>query len=229
MGLPRCFFLRYCRSIMRIRNSTLDKLPPGVRGPRYDRSGLHQGILHMSLGGFHRAHAAVYIDDLMTDHGDRDWAICGVGLRPADLRMRDALVPQDCLYTVRERMQGKESARVIGSVTQYLYAPDEPVTVFARMCDPGIRIITLTVTEKGYGFNQGTGEFEPDQVDIRNDLKNPGRPRTVLGYLTEGLRRRRDAGLTPWTVLSCDNIQGNGGVLRNMVLSFAGIVECSPW
>jgi mannitol 2-dehydrogenase len=210
---------------MRISSSTLNKLPPGVTGPRYDRSGLRQGIMHMSLGGFHRAHAAVYVDDLMADHGARDWAICGVGLLPGDVRMRDALVPQDCLYTLRERMQGEERARVIGSITQCIHGPEEPGKVFSRMCDPGIRIITLTVTEKGYGFNQGTGDFDPDREDIRHDLEDPARPRTVLGYLTEGLKRRREAGLEPWTVLSCDNIQGNGSVARRMVLAFAQLRE----
>ena len=212
---------------MRISNSMLKDLPTDVTGPRYDRSSLQQGIMHMSLGGFHRAHAAVYIDDLMTDHGMRDWAICGVGLLPGDVRMRDSLVPQDCLYTVRERMHGKERARVIGSITHYIFAPEEPEKVFAKMCDPGIRIITLTVTEKGYGFNQGTGEFDPDRDDIRHDLAEPARPRTVLGYLAEGLKRRRDAGLKPWTVLSCDNIQGNGSVARKMVLAFAKLRDAS--
>jgi mannitol 2-dehydrogenase len=187
--------------------------------------------MHMSVGGFHRAHAALYMDDLMADHGVRDWAICGVGLLPGDSRMRDALVPQDCLYTVRERTHGQETARVVGSITEYLYAPEAPERVLDKMCEPGIRIISLTVTEKGYGFNQGTGEFDPDRDDIRHDLENPSQPRTVLGYLAEGLKRRRDAGLQPPTVLSCDNIQGNGSVARKMVLAFAGLrdVGLADW
>jgi mannitol 2-dehydrogenase len=201
----------------------LHDLPAGIEAPRYDRNGLRQGILHMSVGGFHRAHAAVYIDDMMSEHGMRDWAICGVGLLPGDARMRDALVPQDCLYTVMERMSGSERARIIGSITQFIHAQEEPEKVFAKMCDPDIRIVTLTVTEKGYCFNQGTGEFDPEREDIRHDLGNPTRPRTVLGWLTEGLRQRREAGLEPWTVLSCDNIQGNGSVTRKMVLAFAGM------
>jgi mannitol 2-dehydrogenase len=205
---------------MRISNSTLKVLPSGVRRPPYDREGLRQGIMHMSLGGFHRAHAAVYLDDLMSEHDALDWAICGVGLLPGDSRMRDALVPQDCLYTVRERSHGEERARVVGSITECIWAPEDPEKVFARMCEPGIRIVTLTVTEKGYCFNQGTGVFEPQREDVQHDLQDPGHPRTVLGYLAEGLRRRRAAGLKPWTVLSCDNIQENGNVAKRMLLDF---------
>ena len=143
----------------------------------------------MSLGGFHRAHAAVYLDDLMKEHGVRDWAVCGVGLLSGDSRMRDALVPQDCLYTVRERSHGEERARVVGSITECIWAPEDPEKVFAKMCEPGIRIVTLTVTEKGYCFNQGTGAFDPQREDVRHDLQDPGHPSTVHGYLLEGLRR----------------------------------------
>ena len=118
-------------------------------------------------------------------------------------------------------MHGKEKPRVIGSITQYVWAPEDPEKVFAKMCDPDIRIVTLTVTEKGYCFNQGTGEFDPDREDIRHDLDDPLRPTTVFGYLGQGLKRRRQAGLRPWTVLSCDNIQSNGSVARKMLLAFA--------
>ena len=175
----------------------------------------------MSVGGFHRAHLAVYIDDMCQDHGDRDWGICGVGLLKSDARMRDALIPQDTLYSVIERSQNEERARIIGSMCEYMHAPQNPERVLMKMSSPSIRIVSLTVTEGGYFINEGTGEFDADRPDIEHDLHNPNEPITAVGYVVEALNRRRRDGIAPFTLLSCDNLQTNGEVAKKIVLAFA--------
>lgn len=192
--------------------------------PTYSRDGLTEGIVHIGVGGFHRAHLAVYVDNLLRENvdGARDWAICGVGLKPFDAGMRDALIPQDCLYTVIERSASGSAARVIGSINSFLYAPDDVEAVIAKMAHPDTRIVSMTITESGYYYNENTHELEvhdPDIVaDLASDLKAP---RTTFGYLFAALARRHKAGLKPFTVLSCDNMQKNGTITRSMLLSFA--------
>lgn len=191
--------------------------------PRYDRRAVMPGIVHIGVGGFHRAHEAVYLDDLMAQGGAQEWGICGVGLRPADKAMRDALVPQDCLYTiVVEDAYGAE-ARIIGSLVKYLFAPEETEAVLDALAAPQTRIVSLTITEGGYNFSQATGEFDADHADIQHDLVNPAHPVSVFGYLAEALDRRRLAGHAPFTVLSCDNVPQNGDIARKTLLAFAAL------
>lgn len=192
-----------------------------VPKPAYDRAALAIGIVHFGVGGFHRAHQAVYLDDLLNDGKAQEWGICGVGLLPSDVRMREALVPQDCLYTVVTRDAHGDRARVVGSLAQYLLAPDNPEAVLAMLAAPQTRLVTLTITEGGYNTDFHTHEFNLSHPDIVHDLAYPHQPVTVFGYLAEGLARRRDAGLTPFTVLSCDNIQGNGTVISHCMEAFA--------
>ncbi|HEY9788042.1 MAG TPA: mannitol dehydrogenase family protein, partial [Candidatus Obscuribacterales bacterium] len=155
-----------------------------------------------------------------------DWAICGVGIMPQDAAMSKALNAQDCLYTLVERHGDKASARVIGALKSYIFGYENPERVFARLADPAIRIVTLTATEGGYCFNQGSGELDFENPGVKNDLANPSRPQTIFGYLAEGLERRRRAAVTPFTVLSCDNLQGNGHVAKKTLLAFCA--EKSP-
>ncbi|HET6347155.1 MAG TPA: mannitol dehydrogenase family protein [Myxococcota bacterium] len=192
-----------------------------VPTPSYDRKALREGIVHFGVGGFHRAHLAVYIDALIREHGVKDWAICGVGLMPGDAAMRDALVSQDGLYTVIERSAAGESPRVIGSLTSYLFAPADPEAVIAKLASPSTRIVSLTITESGYYTSEATGELDTTHPDIAHDLSTDGAPRTVYGYIVAALARRRAAGLNPFTVMSCDNVQQNGHMVRRMLLSFA--------
>ena len=213
------------RSLPRLSGHVLDHLPADVAVPAYPREAIDIGILHMSVGGFHRGHQAGYLDELFRDHGLRDWGICGAGLRPSDSAMRDALVPQDLLYTVIERSGTEDRARVMGSLRRYLYAPGDPVSFIEQMAQPEIRIVTLTITEKGYCVHQVTGEFDPDHPDIVHDLAHPDEPVSGIGYLVAGLDLRRQRGVDPFTVLSCDNLQGNGDVTRKMVLEFAGRLD----
>lgn len=203
-----------------LRPEHLGRLPAGVAGPTYDRGALTSAIVHMSVGGFHRAHQAVYLDDLLQRGEAKGWGICGVGLLPQDARMRDALRAQDCLYTVVERGAAGDRARVVGALREYLLAPDDPLAVIQRMAAPECRIVSLTITEGGYFVNQGTGELDDQHPDLRHDLGSPHAPRTAFGLLADALALREGRGLDPFTIQSCDNLQGNGDVARRMFLAF---------
>ncbi|MFE5342200.1 mannitol dehydrogenase family protein [Isoptericola sp. NPDC056578] len=200
--------------------------------PSYDRTRLRAGIVHLGVGGFHRAHQAMYLDRLMNAGEALDWAICGVGVLPHDARMRDALTAQDGLYTlVLKHPDGTLEGRVIGSIVEFLLAPDDPEAVLERMASPEIRIVSLTVTEGGYNVNPVTGEFDAEDPAVRADLEPGAVPATTFGLVTEALRRRRDRGVPPFTVQSCDNIQGNGDVAHRMFTAFARLKdpELAAW
>lgn len=207
--------------MLRLSNATLADLKE-LAVPAYDRAALTAGIVHFGVGGFHRAHEAMYLDRLMNDGKALDWAICGVGVMPADQRMRDALTSQDGLYTLVVKSPGGDlDARVIGSVVEYLYAPDDPEAVIAKMASPEIKIVSLTVTEGGYNFNAVTGEFMADNPDVRHDLRSGEPPRTTFGLITAAIERRRAGNLPPFTIMSCDNIQGNGDAARRSFVAYA--------
>ena len=206
----------------RLHPSRLGELPASVAVPGYDRAGICTGIVHLGLGNFHRAHQALYLDDLFHHHPGSHWGICGVGLLPQDSRMAEALGPQDYLYTLVERDSHTNTARIIGSVRDFLHAPADPEAVLSRMADPSTRIVSLTITEGGYYLDQGSGELEQDHPNLRHDLEHPEEaPISVYGYLAEALARCRKAGTPPFTVQSCDNLQGNGDVSKRMLVSFA--------
>src|SRR5690606_4782929 len=175
--------------------------PPARDGavglPPYDRTGLHAGIVHLGVGGFHRAHQALALDELLRRGEARDWAICGVGLLPGDSAMRDALVPQDGRYTlVTKHPDGALEARVVGSLVEYLYAPDDPEAVLERLADPATRIVSLTITEGGYNVDQVTGEVDATAPAVVADARPGAVPTTVVGYAVEAPARRR--GLGEW-------------------------------
>lgn len=200
--------------------SNLTQLPPAVRRPRYDRRRLAPSLVHIGVGGFFRAHQAVYADDLLEGGEDPRWAYCGVGLLPGDARMRDALRSQEGLYTVVERDGGASRSRVIGSLVDYLFAPDDPAAVVAKLASAETKIISLTITEGGYHIRQRTGGFDLDHPDIRFDLANPTRPRGVFGFLAESLHQRMLGHGQPVTLMSCDNIQGNGDLLKRHLIAY---------
>lgn len=202
-------------------NSALLKSPPAnVRCPQYNRSELREGFLHIGVGGFHRSHQCLYLDQLVSEYQMKDWAVCGIGIMPQDAGMSKALHAQDCLYTLVERVGNESTAQVIGSLKSYIFGYEKPAEVFAKMAEAETRIVSLTATEGGYCYDQGTGELDLQHPGIQNDLQNPANPRTIFGYLAEGLERRRQAGIAPFTVLSCDNLQGNGHVTRRTLLAF---------
>ncbi len=208
----------------RLNNAALPRLT--VDHPTYDRSSATVGIVHFGLGNFHRSHQAWYLDRLMEMGSGLDWGICGVGVLPQDQHMRDVMRRQDDLFTVLVRhSDGSVEPRVVGSVLEYLFAPDDPEAVCERLADPGTRVVSLTVTEGGYLKNPSTGAFDAGHPDVRHDVAAPDVPRTAFAYVIEGLRRRRAAGTPPFTVLSCDNLQGNGAVARQTVAGMAELLD----
>lgn len=206
--------------------ANLDRLDPQVARPVYDRAAVSIGIVHFGVGGFHRAHQAAYLDALMALGRADTWGICGVGLLPPDEAMHRALVAQDGLYTLMTRAPGGAvSARVIGSLLEHRFAPADPGAVLDRLAAPSTRIVTLTITEGGYGIDPATGRFVAEDPAIAHDAANGALPRTVFGYLLAALRRRRDAGIAPFAVVSCDNIESNGAVARTSLAAFARLAD----
>ena len=202
----------------------LAKMPAGVATPNYGRAALTAGIVHIGVGNFHRAHQAVYLDDLFLAGRDRDWAIVGAGVRAADEAMRDMLRRQDWLTTVVEQEAGSTSVRVIGSMTDFI-GPGDSAALLAALDRPEIRIVSLTITEGGYYISPATQSFDAAHPDIVADARDIAAPRTAFGVILAGLMRRRAAGVAPFTVMSCDNIPGNGHVTRNAVAGLADLVD----
>ncbi len=210
-----------------LSNSGLHAISGRVRTPSYARQDLVPAIAHIGVGGFHRAHQALYLDDLASSGASLDWGVCGIGLLPQDKRMEVALQSQDCLYTLVERSAELEHPRVIGSITQYMFAPEHRDEVLDTLASDRTRIVSLTITEGGYNFNQITGEFEASNPDVVADLEHPAMPSTVFGYLCEALNRRRLSGKPPFTVLSCDNVERNGAIAKRVIVAFATLRDPS--
>jgi mannitol 2-dehydrogenase len=207
-------------------------LSSSVPGPAYDRTRVRTSVVHFGVGGFHRSHQAMYHDRLMNDGKALDWGICGVGVMPADRRMKEVMDAQDGLYTlVVKHPDGTYEPRVIGAITEYLFAPDDAEAVIEKMAAGETRIVSLTVTEGGYNIHNVTGEFDAGAPDVVHDLEPGATPRTTFGLVTEALRRRRERGLEPFTVMSCDNIPGNGDLSRTVFAAFARLrdPELGDW
>jgi mannitol 2-dehydrogenase len=201
----------------------LARLPKGVIGPKYDRSALKAGIVHIGVGNFHRAHQAVYLDDLFDSGLDHDWALVGAGVREPDIDMREKLKAQDWLTTVVEQEAHATTVRVTGAMIDFI-KPFDIGPMLEALAQPHIRIVSLTVTEGGYYISPATQRFDPTHPEIAHDAKNAATPKTAFGLIVAGLKRRRAAGVAPFTVMSCDNIPGNGHVTENAV---AGLAELS--
>lgn len=194
------------------------------------RRALTPGIVHIGLGNFHRAHMSVYLDDLMAMGEAQDWAILGAGVRAPDARMREALKGQDCLSTVIELDPAGKTCRRIGAMIDFLPVEPDNAALIAAMSRPEIRIVSLTVTEGGY-YIDADGNFEPSHADIRADAANPNAPATAFGAIIAALKARRVAGVAPFTVMSCDNLPGNGHVASAAVIGLARLSdpEMADW
>ena len=203
-------------------DTLISSLGPAIARPGYDRSRVRAGIAHLGVGNFHRVHQAFYLDRCLTDPAQQGWGILGIGVLD-NLPERDkaeALRAQQGLYTLTIcPPDGSASVRLIGSLVEYLHAPDDPEAALARLADPAIRIVSMTITEGGYNLD-AAGRFRLETPDVAHDLRHTP-PRTVFGLVTEALRRRRDAGNGPFTVLSCDNLMHNGGAAKAAFLGFA--------
>lgn len=208
---------------VRLSQAHLGRLAPAVQTPAYTRADLTPGIVHIGVGNFHRAHMAVYMDRLMTRGEAQTWAILGAGIREADAGMRDKLIAQDCLTTVVDLDPEALSARVVGPMIGFI--PVDPDAIYAALCDMRIRIVSLTVTEGGYYLDAATGALDVDHPDIQFDAANPHAPKTVFGLILKALVARRAADVPAFTVLSCDNLPGNGDVTRACVTALARLFD----
>ncbi len=204
----------------------LEQIGSRMPVPTYTRSSDIMGIVHIGVGGFHRAHQAYYLHQLRQLGDASDWGICGIGLREGDQKLCDIFKKQDHLYTLLiKHPNGKIEPKVIGSIVDFEMGIDNPEPAIARLADADTRIVSLTITEGGYNFNPTTGEFNFDNPNIQHELRHPLDPITVYGFLTAALKRRCDAGLPAFTVLSCDNIEHNGDMVRKMLLTFAEVQD----
>ena len=204
---------------IKLSHHALDRLPPRVSVPKYDRARLTPGILHVGVGNFHRAHQAAYLNRLFNTGRDHDWGIVGTGVRPSDAKMRELLRPQHWLSTVIQLDPSEYKATVCGAMIDYL--PINPQAIVAALSRPEIRIVSLTVTEGGYYIDATTGGFDAEHPDIVRDMENPTDPRTVFGVLLAGLAVRRDRNIPLFTVVSCDNLPENGRVTRQAMVGLA--------
>ncbi|MCQ4261619.1 mannitol dehydrogenase [Stutzerimonas stutzeri] len=218
---------------MKLKRQNLPQLPAHIARPAYALDDVIAGIAHIGVGGFHRAHQAAYTDALMNTGEGLDWGICGIGTRADESSMRDALASQDYLYTLVELDDRPDTAvRVMGSIRDMLLvSQDGSEAVVARLADPAIRIVSLTITEGGYCMDDGTGEFNAKLPHIQHDVENPRTPISVFGLLCAALAKRRGQGVPAFTVMSCDNLPHNGDVTRKATLAFASLVdvELASW
>ncbi|WP_099826382.1 mannitol dehydrogenase family protein [Oceaniglobus indicus] len=206
--------------------ATLPDLPDSVRVPSYARDDLTAGIVHIGLGNFHRAHQAWYLHRLMDAGLAHDWAILGAGVRPADAAQRQRMLAQDCLTTLIELDPSGKSAEVTGSMIGFVPVEDGNAPLIAHMAQPSIRIVSLTVTEGGY-YQTGAGGFDAGHADMVHDAANPDTPRSAFGAMVAALRLRRDTDAGPFTCQSCDNLQGNGDILRQTVVGLARLSDAT--
>lgn len=203
-----------------LNNNNLDQIDESIKRPVFNREKLKTGIVHIGVGGFHRSHEAFYVNELFENFRSTDWGICGVGLREDDRKIANILKRQDFLYTLIEKHpNGGIENRIIGSIVDMLLAEDDLNLVIEKIAHPDTKIVSLTITEGGYNIN-ASGKFDFNNPDIVHDLENPDHPRTVFGFLTAALKKRKIQGLPPFTVLSCDNVAHNGDVAKYTLLTF---------
>lgn len=202
----------------RLNKNLLSHLPKDIALPKYDRAHLVPGIVHLGIGAFHRAHQAFYTEAVLNQFGG-NWGIIGSSLRSASVR--DQLVPQDCLYTLVERSGDGEKLQIIGAVTDTLVGPENPAALVAAMAQPNIKIVSLTVTEKGYCHDPASGNLNENHPDITHDLQNLEKPVSAIGFIVAALKQRFENKQKAFTALSCDNLPNNGEVLEKVVLQFA--------
>lgn len=215
-----------------LNTENLSKISESITVPTYDRTKVKTGIVHVGIGGFHRSHEAFYTDQLLHDPSASDWGICGIALLEFDTKIYQTLKDQNGLYTlIVKELDGTQTTRVIGSIVEYLYAPENTLAVIEKMASPEVKIISLTITEGGYNYNEATKEFDFNTPSIQHDLEHADAPKTIFGYLTQALKLRKERGLKGCTIQSCDNIQGNGHMTKRMLLSYVSkaVPELVEW
>ncbi|WP_396634677.1 mannitol dehydrogenase family protein [Maribacter sp. R86514] len=205
-----------------LNNENLAEISKQLPTPTFERTSLKVGIVHVGVGGFHRAHQAFYTHLLQEKENASEWGICGIGLRKGDQKIHDVLQKQDGMYTlIIKHPDGNIDSQVIGSIIDFKLGYDTPKVVIDQMAHPDTKIVSLTITEGGYNFNPATGEFDFENADVQHELQHPNDPKTIYGFLTAAIKKRKEDGLPAFTVMSCDNIQHNGDVAKEMLLTFA--------
>ncbi|MAE09373.1 MAG: mannitol dehydrogenase, partial [Bacteroidetes bacterium] len=210
---------------------SLKQLPEHIIKPLYHAEDLKPGIVHIGTGNFHRAHQGLYLDDLFNQGIDQDWAIIGSGVMPHDALMRDSLLKQDFLSTIVELDPKKNLARISGSMIDFMPVDENNTSLVKALQDPRVRIVSMTITEGGYFIDPATGEFNPEHPQMVADSKNLENSTSVFGALVQALKQRRQAGIPPFTVMSCDNLPGNGKVSKDAVVGLAELndSELARW
>ncbi len=204
----------------------LASLSEDVSLPSYDRDQIKTSILHIGVSNFHRSHQAYYVHELIDKYKELNYGICGVDLLESDRRIYSVLKDQDGLYThFTKENNGAHKAKIIGSIVEYFYGPENPLAVIEKMASPEIEIISMTIAEDGYHLNEITGEFNIYHPDVKEDVKNPFSPKTVFGYLTQAFKLRKLRNLPGCTILSCDNIKSNGDTMKQSLFNFVSITE----
>ena len=200
--------------------------------PSFDRDQVKTSIAHIGVSNFHRAHQACYMHDLIENHNELNFGICGIDLLDSDRKIYNVLKDQDGLYTlIVKDAQGRYQTKIIGSIVEYFFGPENPMAVIERLANPDIKIISLTIAEDGYHLNEITGEFNQDHPAVAEDNKNPFYPKTVFGYLTQAFKLRKLRGITGCTILSCDNIKSNGTTMQQSFFNYVKNIEPDllPW
>lgn len=216
---------------IKLCDKNLASLPGSVSVPTYDRSDITPGIVHIGLGNFHRAHQSWYLHRLMQQGDASSWGIIGAGVRAGDAVQRSRLMEQDYLTTLIQLDPDEKTAEVVGAMIGFVAVEENNASLIARMSQPDIRIVALTVTEGGYYINPSSNQFDPEHEDIRHDKNNPDKPRTAFGAMVEALRIRKEQNSKPFTCMSCDNLQGNGNILKQTIISLARLSnpELAQW
>ncbi|MEP2031359.1 MAG: mannitol dehydrogenase family protein [Paracoccaceae bacterium] len=212
-------------TIQKLSNAVLNDLADGVSGPNYNRAAITPGIVHIGLGNFHRAHQAWYLHRLMQQGEAMDWGIIGAGVRASDEEQRQRLAAQDYLTTLVELDPKGRSAEIVGSMVDFIPVEEDNAALISQMANPAIRIVALTVTEGGYYIDPVTKAFDANHPDMQYDMAHPVKPRTAFGAMVAALKRRRADGTGPFTGQSCDNLQGNGAILRQTLVSLARLSD----
>lgn len=208
---------------IKLSAATLPDLPDTVARPGYARDAITAGIVHFGVGNFHRAHQAAYLNDLFAMGESRDFGIIGAGVRQSDAKMREVLAAQDYLTTLVEQEAASTTARVLAPMLDYI-DPNDPAALIAKLADPQIRIVSLTITEGGY-FLDATGTFDAAHPEIVADAADIAAPKSVFGLILAGLIARREKGIAPFTVMCCDNIPHNGKVTMNAIAGLAQLFD----
>ncbi|MCW2120863.1 mannitol dehydrogenase family protein [Flavobacterium sp. 7A] len=204
----------------------LSSLPTDVSVPSYDRNQINTSILHIGVSNFHRSHQAYYVHELIDKYKELNYGICGVDLLESDRKIYSVLKDQDGLFTLyTKEKNGAHKAKVIGSIVEYFYGPENPMAVIEKMAHPNIEIISLTIAEDGYHLNEITGEFDMNHPAVSEDIKNPFSPKTVFGYLTQSFKLRKLRNLPGCTILSCDNIKSNGNTMKLSLYNYVRKTE----